>query len=322
MKQTLQELLSKYEKGICTQEEIKLLYRFYDSSQNEEDIWEGQEAAEKERVHKELRERLARGMVKPGPRKILSYKQVWRVAATLALLIGIGVFATFDMPQESDTIAFESFVSGDKGVKKITLIDGTSVWLNRNSELTVPKNYGNSMKREVKLSGEAYFEVAHNEQRPFLVRSGHLTTKVLGTKFNVMETAQSAEISLLEGSVEVSSTSDKIHLEPMQKVAMTHDSKLSLRALDGELELAWMSNTFHFEHTQLSRVALLLERRFHISIAFAQDGLQEKAVTGTYHDESLNTILYAITRAGGLDYEYIDAQHVNIYEPTKTNTMN
>jgi ferric-dicitrate binding protein FerR (iron transport regulator) len=110
-------------------------------------------------------------------------------------------------------------------IKKVTLGDGTSIWLNAASHLKFPKTFAKSGPREVFLEGEAYFEVAKDMQHPFLVHTRDLTTKVLGTKFNVKAYTglPGIEVTLLEGKVMLSvpSTSDRkedtLYLDPNQK---------------------------------------------------------------------------------------------------------
>jgi transmembrane sensor len=110
-------------------------------------------------------------------------------------------------------------------VSRVTLGDGTIIWLNAASHLKFPKTFAKSGPREVFLEGEAYFEVAKDMQHPFLVHTRDLTTKVLGTKFNVKAYTglPGIEVTLLEGKVMLSAPSasdrkeDTLYLDPNQK---------------------------------------------------------------------------------------------------------
>lgn len=314
----LNELLIKYGKGTCTDSEIMLLYRFFDSYQDEVDIWDAKGSKEKERVRRQLEKRVNRKILAVEAKQKPRLGYFVKIAAAVILLLSIGFVARMALSEEMTIMEYERIVSNDRGVKKVDLLDGSSVWLNRNSELKVPKTFSKAKIREVILDGEAFFVVAKNKERPFVVSSNDIKTKVLGTRFNIREDNGTSVVSLVEGSVEVIGPSEKVLLKPNEKAIYKNgENNIEVIGMDKELELAWMSNIFEFEHTELSRVATLLGRRFHKIIEFDNPGLRGKKVTGYYRDESLNTILLSVTQAGNLDYKFIDETQILIFEPTK-----
>ena len=112
----------------------------------------------------------------------------------------------------------------------LTLPDGTMVWLNAGSRLSYGKNY-NTATREVNLTGEAFFDVAHNTQKPFLIHTARIDVQVLGTSFNVKSypTDRTTEATLIRGSIEVSikdRPSEKIILRPDEKLVVANDDEL------------------------------------------------------------------------------------------------
>lgn len=314
----LNELLVKYEKGTCSYDELVILYRFFDSFQNEVDIWNEKGPIEKERVRIELKKRINNRILQEQTRKNQKSQFFLKIAATFLLLFGIAYFIKTSLYQEKPPIEYEHIVAGDKGSMEVNLTDGTTVWLNRKSELLIPKTFSNAMSREVILHGEAFFEVVENKELPFVVNTPLMKTKVLGTSFNIRQDNGVAEVALVEGSVEVQTSSERVMLKPMEKaVYQSGQPNLKVSEMDKELELAWRSNVFEFEYTELSRVALVLERRFHKKIKFDRPELRKRKVTGLYKNENLNTILYSVTRAGNLEYKVIDEQHILILEPSK-----
>lgn len=314
----LNELLNKYEKGTCTDSEIMLLYRFFDSYQDEVDIWGTKGSKEKERVHSQLEKRVKGKILALEVKQKPRLETFIKIAAAVVLLLSIGFVARMALSEEMTIVEYERIVSNDRGIKKVDLMDGSSVWLNRNSELKVPKTFSKAKFREVILDGEAFFDIAKNKERPFVVSSNDIKTKVFGTRFNIWEENGASVVSLVEGSVEVIGPLEKVLLKPNEKAIYKNgENNIEVIAMDKELELAWMSNNFEFEHTELSRVATLLERRFHKIIEFDNPRLSGKKVTGYYRDESLNTILLSVTQAGNLDYRFIDETHILIFEPTK-----
>ena len=275
-KSKLIDLLSKYDKGTCTKEELVLLYRFFDSFQDDNNIWDTKGIDEKERIRKELSKKIKQ-RIDFQERKGKSILPLWKVAATILFIIGLGAMTKMLLFQKEEPIEYERIVSNDLGIKEVELIDGSTVRLNRNSELVVAKNFMESEFREVTLQGEAFFDVAKNKNKPFIVHSGGFQTKVLGTKFNVRESRERTEVALIEGSVEVNGNSAQALLKPMEKAVFGHgNDSIAIVEMDMELELAWMTNDFDFKNTKLSRVATILERRFHKKITFEQSGLAEK----------------------------------------------
>ncbi|GAB3651208.1 FecR family protein [Echinicola sediminis] len=314
---TLREILKKYELGECSKEELIILFHFFESYQNDSDIWAGKAPSEKDRIRKELEKRIADRVVIGEDRKLArTSKIIWKVAATILLLISIGMFTNKLFIGEESDEAYDRFVADDKGIRKIELADGSIIWLNRNSELLVPKRFTSGNSRKVNLKGEAYFEIAKDKNRPFMVTSGNISTKVLGTHFNIRERKESIEVALLEGSIQVENEYEQVLLSPMEKVVHQTDGNFfKIYKVDKQLELAWMSNGFEFKQTPLSRVAAILERRFHKQVTFEEDWIGNRKVTGNYRNQSLNTILFSITRAGNLEYKYQDDGHILIINP-------
>lgn len=314
----LNELLVKYGKGTCSNDELVLLYRFFDSYQDEVDIWKEKGPVEKERVRKELEKIINIRILEEETKKKPKSQYFLKIAATVLLLFSIGFLTKMSLFKKKAAVEYEHIVSSSKGVMEVNLNDGSTVWLNRNSELWVPRTFSSAKSREVVLQGEAFFEVASNKERPFVVSTNHIKTKVLGTRFNIREDNEVSEVALVEGSVEVNAFSEKVLLKPMEKAVYQNGGpNLAVTEMDRELELAWMSNVFEFEHTELSRVAIVLGRRFHKKIEFDRPDLMNRKVTGIYKDESLSTILFSVTRAGNLGYKVIDEQHILIFEPSK-----
>lgn len=159
---------------------------------------------------------------------------------------------------------------------QVTLCDGTKIWLNAGSRLIYPTQFSES-NREVMLSGEAYFDVTRNEQKPFIVKTTHTTIEVLGTKFNVF--AYPGEIIsgtvLVEGSVAVEykkegllKRSGRIILAPNQCAFVnTNKGEATLKEIDTYTYTSWIDGVFKFDFENLNRVLKKLERYYNIRIS-------------------------------------------------------
>ncbi|PSR55715.1 hypothetical protein AHMF7605_20510 [Adhaeribacter arboris] len=161
---------------------------------------------------------------------------------------------------------------------KITLPDGSQVWLNAASTLSF-SDFSTEKKRVVALTGEAYFEVAKNKHQPFLVKAKGTTVEVLGTHFNVMAYPEENSINttLLEGSVKVSNTSSHKILQPgFQAKAGT---TIEVEKVDVNAAVAWKNGFFHFQNAELKIIMRQLERWY--GVEFVNPGrLQNQHFTG------------------------------------------
>jgi hypothetical protein len=155
---------------------------------------------------------------------------------------------------------------------KLVLSDGTLVWLNAGSRFAFPQKF-NGKKREVFLQGEAYFEVAKNEDHPFVVSTGNVNVEVLGTKFNVCAYKSDGfmETVLVEGSVKMigkgSLIKDKVLLAPKQK-ALFNNEEGTISVTDEpmpELYTAWIDGWYQFENEDIGLVFNKLKRYYNVS---------------------------------------------------------
>lgn len=139
------------------------------------------------------------------------------------------------------------------GNYKITLVDGTKVWLNSESEMQFPTNFSNAT-RKVILTGEAYFEVSRNKEKPFMVEVDGGMVEVLGTHFNVNASKKDIKTTLVEGSVKlVSATGEYTILKPGQ-LGNINLNDISVKEADMRKMLAWKNNEFYFKADPFSVV--------------------------------------------------------------------
>jgi transmembrane sensor len=210
---------------------------------------------------------------------------------------------------------------------KISLPDGSQVWLNAGSKLDYNSADFNKTLREVILSGEAYFDIAHNAQKPFIVRSGNMRIKVLGTMFNVKAypDEQNIETSLIKGSVEITINDrpyDKYILSPNEKLVISTNGTaqkslalnvVNLRNAKSEnadivtlkkvdyaaiekvvLETAWVQNKLVFKSEKFSDLAVRMERWFDVDIRFRNISKKELKYTGIFTSETVQQALNAM----------------------------
>jgi len=185
---------------------------------------------------------------------------------------------------------------------KLTLSDGTIVWVNSNSELKFPAQFNNT-ERRVFLSGEAYFEVAKDASKPFYVETEDLKVKVLGTHFNVSTYGAKSKTSLKEGSVEVSKDAQFVIISPGQSAEWSTEG-LKVRRADLQKDLAWKNNEFYFKGDNIINIANQLKRWYDLEVVFSK----EVSLTDTYsgeirRDVRLSEVLKMLEFVSELDFK-------------------
>ena len=161
---------------------------------------------------------------------------------------------------ENAGIEYATLVTPLGRQQQVTLSDGTRVWLNAGSSLRFPARFSGP-RRRVEITGEVYFEVAHNASRPFMVRAGNEEIEVLGTHFNVnaYENEQIVKTTLLEGSVKI----NKAMLQPGEQYGNGIISKV-----DAEASVAWVFGFFQFEHADIKTVMRQLSRWYDVEVRY------------------------------------------------------
>ena len=172
--------------------------------------------------------------------------------------------------KQGDEVMFNTIATPRGGKYRLTLPDGTKVWMNAESSLRYPTVFTGS-SREVELNGEAYFEVAHNAEKPFRVQIKEMKVEVLGTHFNIMAYENEAAVAatLVEGSVRVSSPSQQLLLAPgQQALAENNGGMKKVNEVDVQQVLAWKNDYFQFNADPLDRLMRQIERWYDVSVKF------------------------------------------------------
>ena len=167
------------------------------------------------------------------------------------------------------------------GEYQIILADGTRVWLSSASKLTFPP-YFTGAERRVTRSGEAFFDVAHDDKKPFIVETARMDVKVLGTRFNVnaYEDNEVVSATLVNGSVEVfSGEQQTIRLAPGEQ-AYGKESELEKREVNVRLYTSWIDGKFMFNNTELEEIAKQISRWYDVQIFFSNENVKKVRFTG------------------------------------------
>lgn len=247
-------------------------------------------------------------------RRMLGLK-VFAIAASVALLFGISNYISFHEGYKQLNSQQIEMVNPMGMKSSITLSDGTKVILNAGTTLTYPTAFI-SGRREVSISGEAFFEVAHDKEHPFIVKAENIQVKVLGTKFNVKayKEEDNIEVTLKEGKIGVElETGSLIPILPGQqlKYSKTNNSFIK-RQVNLNLYTAWVCGKFYFTNRSLEKIAKQLERNFNVHVEIIGDELKKASFTGDFiHNENLEQILRVMTANRHIKYS-IEGDQITI----------
>ncbi|MCL6524944.1 MAG: FecR family protein [Thermoflavifilum sp.] len=276
----------------------------------------------------------------------LSHKKLrtfdWLGLIIIGLLFGVGIwiYQGVILPLSRPVLATKEKSGHNQIITRygsrthVVLPDSSEVWLNAGSTLSYAENFAQASVREVFLQGEAYFDVHHDENHPFIIHTPDLDIRDLGTVFNVKAYPDdpTIEATLISGSIEVilKNTDRRIQLKPHEKLVWFRgNDSLSLHLPDQpnivlqnnhylvqEIhqdkkykmypETAWLNNRIIFENEAFSQLAKEMERRYAVRIHICCDDIAETPLTGSFADETLQQALDELKLITHFQYQIKD----------------
>ena len=225
--------------------------------------------------------------LKTGRDKLLSLRtftmKAMRIAAIFVLAFGLSYILIQTLQKENVEMQTVYVPAGQR--TQVTLADGTMVWVNGKSTLTFPSQFA-SRTRKVELDGEAFFDVEHNEHKPFVVSTEKLDIKVLGTKFNVFAYKGREEFNtaLLEGSVKVYERMNEekaLFMNPNECVELK-DNKLVKRPMGNTDFLLWKEGIYAFDDVPFEDIIKKFELYYDIVITVNNSKLMKYKFSGKF----------------------------------------
>ncbi|MGN0280748.1 MAG: FecR family protein [Prevotella sp.] len=187
-----------------------------------------------------------------------------------------------------------------KRMLSMTLADGTRVWLNSNSRLRYADDFSKT-NRKVELDGEAFFDVAHDSDHPFIIKSKDVTTKVLGTKFNVRcYDANDIHVTLVEGSVVVQAPDGKVTLTPDHDASF-NDRTLIVQEVNTRDFTCWREGVMYFDNATLRTILKQISGWYGVNVICRDNELLDKRFHYVYKlDESLDEAIGVLNESSNL----------------------
>ncbi len=219
-----------------------------------------------------------------------------------------------DKKTNASTISLNTLSVPRGGNYQLQLEDGTKVWLNSASSITYPSTFSEN-SRSVTLKGEAYFEVAVNKNKPFMVSANDVEIIVTGTHFNVCayDDDETLKTTLLEGGVYVKKDGRKIILQPgEQAISRKSSGELIHAVVDPSNAVAWKSGNFVFEDQDLRSIMRNLSRWYDVEIAFEGKIPYDKKVGGTFSKaKGVVSLLDNLQKLIGIKYK-IEGRRITV----------
>ncbi|GAB3918799.1 hypothetical protein GCM10028804_09260 [Larkinella terrae] len=329
-----QELLAKYLNGDCSDEERALIDEWYASLDTEVEL--PATADEKKQLLARNWQNLSHRALKPKPVKSLRFRPYWAAAAVLAVLLGLGwyfqIWKTGDLPASQPVVSdaqppFVERSNTGRKPERVILTDGSVVTLEPGSKIRYPAAFA-AQNREVTLTGEAFFEVQKNPNKPFLVYSHDLITKVLGTSFRIKANAANRNItvSVRTGRVSVYSpaltTAAKpksdpetigVVLTPNQQVTYLNEEHRLVKTLVEKPAMLIQKAeipSFTFQNAPISVLMTALEKTYGVDVVYDEEVMSKCFITTSLEQEDLYDKLNIVCKLLGASYKVIDAQIV------------
>ena len=244
------------------------------------------------------------------------YHRLWFQIASLAAILIVGLLIGSLLPNNNsgnktneEELVFET-PRGEKSFVKLP--DGSQIWLNANSRL-VYHSFSTS-HRQVELKGEAFFQVAHNEKAPFVVKTDKCAVEVLGTTFNVMAYNEFGrqEITLLTGKVNVHTDNSEQVIKPGQALILKND-RFQVVEVNSSQAAGWVENKFNFKDIPLSELMKRLENWYDVDITLENNTGKEINFTGTFkNEETIWQVLDAIKVYTTISYRKTNLRQIKI----------
>lgn len=293
--QNFQDLFSRYLQGTVTEEEKIRISRWLaqldalDTPLTAEQL-QASKALSRQALQEQFSDR------KPAVVRKIRIAPIgrWLVAASVTIAVIISSVLLWPKLRQADNpVAYQVISTGLGEVKTATLPDGTKITLNHHSSVRFPKKFDQAT-RSVSLTGEAFFTVTHQADRPFIVQAGKIHTRVYGTEFNITAYQHAADvrIALKKGSIGVSGAHQpEKRLVPGQ-LFIQNNTTNAARVLSAETADigAWITGRWVFTQLPLKDVLFALENRYGMHFAYPA-ALGEKVITAKFDNVPPETVL-------------------------------
>ncbi|RPH30323.1 MAG: FecR family protein [Bacteroidales bacterium] len=329
-KEKISSVLSRYLKGFGSAEDENIIHQWLEDSDLEHEVYEKSQqfwdeiplepkikgyngAPILDRIYHKIKIEEALFLNKTKP-KIRLINYLTRVAAILFIPLLAANLIYYTLNFTTENLQSYSEIYAPYGTRTFFhLPDGSTGKLNGGSTLRFPTQFGEKV-RDVKLTGEAYFNVTSNPKKPFVVSTENIDVKVYGTSFNVMAYAdeQTAEVTLEKGKVEVFKKTNNIIksigiLKPNEScIYNSLSDSFKILSVNSAEKFSWLDGKLTFKYEPFEEVVRKINRWYNVNIVIKDDLLNTYTYYGTFKDETLDEVLRLLQFIAPIRYKVFD----------------
>jgi transmembrane sensor len=314
-REELRNLVERYLNHSATPDERKALERYYSLFDSEPEITEALPEVQLQALQSRIKHGVAEDIVENN-KNFFSRPYFWRgvAAAAVLLLLSLALLVPNKISPHQEVAKSPQEPIENTSERKVnrflTLPDGSTVILHSGSKIKLANDF-NEATRTVYLTGEAYFDIAHNQHTPFVIHTGKLKTTVLGTAFTVKAWPQDANIT-------VTVARGKVRVENQEGVVavLTPEKNVTYNKASEEIDeskavssdaVTWLEEEMTFEEMPFGELASRLSQRYGTSITFHNQALALCEITGRFSGtETLNEVLRTLSVASNTQYTYTE----------------
>jgi len=306
----MQDVLAKYFEGTTSKEELQSIEKWIEQNPIEfsqySKIWTTGKSYAYPKNNNSFD--LIKSQITPESKKVeMSPKfSFWKIAASFLLLAAFSFLAYTYLSNDVKSDEFAVVYSSEADLKQINLEDGTKIWLKPHSKIEVSDAF-NEEDRNIKLSGNAFFDVAREESKPFTIESNEITVRVLGTSFSIEEKNKDITVTVRTGKVKVSNEFRETTLLPKQAVTHKNKSdKFVFSNIKDENKWAWTDKVLTFEESNLKDVVSKIEETYGVSIEY-NHSYDQVPFTGKFDNKKIAEIMNILKSSLNIDFKVSNA---------------
>lgn len=333
MPETTKQLLISYFSGRCTDEEIQLAEAYIASGVNPELVETCMQQAfevlpatallpleqeEQERAWLTFSLMTGKLPLPEVPVIPMRKRMSWMKYAAAVLMLGAALIALqYFLPGSADKASEQHFTvfKAEKGVtKQLRLTDGSLIWLFPGSGMELPDDF-NETDRRITLHGKAFFDIAKNPQKPFLVQAGDLTTEVLGTSFEVNTTNKEfMSVMVKTGMVGIKQKGKELlRLLPDQQLRYFKNSEsFTVSAANAAAQSNWISGDLVFDNASLVEIFKTLEQWYGVTIDMNEEKWKDKRISMNIRGQSITQVMELLAFASDFKFNQKD-KYIKVY---------
>jgi ferric-dicitrate binding protein FerR (iron transport regulator) len=315
----LKQLAKKYLGGTATPEEKELLNQWYDTIHDGDQLEvvsaADSEADVKMRIYENLHSEIINQKLKDNTMPVNHSASVikmirWSAAAAVVFLFaGIAWYANKWVSKTTESASEQVTVTTQK-ITKLTLADGSSVWLNAHTTFKYPNSFNGKLREVQLIEGRAFFDVKHESEHPFVVKTKTLNITVLGTSFDVRTSAKEGmtKVNVITGKVGVTrpghANEPAVMLLPKQEIVLNKMANQFIKGVTPDQVInLWCKSPLVFDQENLDNVFKAIEKQYNTHIQVADKTLLNERISITLSNQRLDTIMEILSFTKHFNYQ-------------------